>query len=162
MALSPEYIVVHTAGLDMRNCDRDFIHALHLKNGWNGIGYHFVIVDDRHDTHPDGMVQIGRDIREPGAHVKGLNDISVGICCVGHGDLAPFTKKQIQSLITLVSDLLKRFGLSPDCVIGHREVNRLADRGIVGKEFTTPKTCPGNLVDMDHIREVLIEKNEKV
>lgn len=153
MALVPEYIVVHTAGLEMRNCDRDFIHELHLNNGWDGIGYHYVIIDDKHGKFPDGTLQIGRDIRKPGAHVKGLNHMSAGICCVGHGDITPFTRKQTESLIALVSDLLTRFDLTPDRVIGHREVNRLAREGIIGREFATSKTCPGNLVDMDQIRK---------
>ena len=69
---------------------------LHLQH----IGYHFVI-----DT--DGTVETGRREGETGAHVKGHNLNSLGICLVGgirkdgknHGE---YTEKQWQALHKLL------------------------------------------------------------
>ena len=40
------------------------------------IGYHFVI-------YRDGSIHVGRAIEEVGAHCKGHNSISIGICYIG-------------------------------------------------------------------------------
>lgn len=157
MALDPEYFVVHTAAYSGRNCDRDMIDRWHRQKGWNGIGYHFVIINDKHDTLPDGTLQKGRPIHRTGAHVKGINIRSLGICCVGHGDRKSFTRAQRETLFELLSDLMDRFEVPIDRVIGHREVNRLADAGVVGPAYRTTKTCPGRLVDLDELRADLKE-----
>ena len=47
-----------------------------LKRGWRDIGYHFVI-------GLDGQVHEGRPIEETGAHTKGHNFDSIGICYIG-------------------------------------------------------------------------------
>ncbi|MEE8385625.1 MAG: N-acetylmuramoyl-L-alanine amidase [Dehalococcoidia bacterium] len=60
-------------------------------------GYHFVI-------RRDGTVELGRELREIGAHALGYNDTSVGICLVGGvkgKDLEPhdnFTSSQLVAL----------------------------------------------------------------
>lgn len=48
----------------------------HLKRGFNGVGYHYVI-------KLDGSVQIGRPLEEVGAHCSGHNMNSIGICYIG-------------------------------------------------------------------------------
>lgn len=44
--------------------------------GWSDIGYHFVI-------HLDGSVDVGRPLDRSGAHTKGYNRTSIGICYIG-------------------------------------------------------------------------------
>jgi hypothetical protein len=85
-ALRPKYIVIHTAAYNGRNCDRDMIDQWHRDRGWNGIGYHYTVINDKHDTLEDGTVQAGRDLTIAGAHARGINNRSIGICCIGHGD----------------------------------------------------------------------------
>ena len=52
------------------------IDSWHKKRGWKGIGYHFVILID-------GSIEAGRMINKCGAHTKGLNCSSIGICYIG-------------------------------------------------------------------------------
>ena len=52
------------------------IDRWHRERGWLKIGYHYVI-------KRDGTVETGRELEEVGAHAKGHNAISVGICMVG-------------------------------------------------------------------------------
>ena len=159
----PKYIVVHTAAYNARNCDRDTIDRWHRERGWRGIGYHYVIINDKHDHLKDGEVQKGRDINVAGAHVRGLNQRSIGICCVGHGDHEPFTDRQYESLTRLLSELIDQYeDICVSRVIGHREVNRLVAEGILGSEYATSKTCPGKLVDMDFIRSKIIRHREQI
>ena len=159
--LNPKYIVVHTIASEIRNCDRDMIDAWHRKKGWSEIGYHFIIINNNHDSLHDGTVQEGRDIRKRGAHAKGINSSSIGICCVGNGDIRPFTEKQTKSLVALVSQLMNEYAhITVDHFIGHREVNRLIEEGVADGKYETFKTCPGNLVDMDKLRRQVKEYRE--
>lgn len=161
--LKPEYIVVHTAAYSGRNCDRNMIDQWHRDRGWRGIGYHFVIINDKHDHHEDGKVQTGRDIGTTGAHARGLNRRSIGICCIGHGDRQPFTDKQKQSLFKLISDLIDQYDdITVNHVIGHRELNRLIAEGVLRPEFKTAKSCPGNLVDLNALRGEITQYREQL
>lgn len=54
------------------------VHDWHLKRGWSGCGYHYVI-------RRDGTIERGRPINFEGAHAKanGHNNYSIGISLVG-------------------------------------------------------------------------------
>ncbi|MCI8361539.1 MAG: N-acetylmuramoyl-L-alanine amidase [Clostridiales bacterium] len=67
-------IVLHHA--DAVCCSIEDIHRWHLSNGWIGCGYHFLV-------RKDGMVWQGRPIEWVGAHTKGANEYSVGVCFEG-------------------------------------------------------------------------------
>lgn len=87
-------------------------------NGWSDIGYHFVI-------GRNGSRQVGRPIDIAGAHVKGHNKDSIGICLVGgkaeRSDIAQsnFTLAQYKSLDSLLLELYVRFTLTSDNVFSH-------------------------------------------
>lgn len=153
--MEPHYLVLHTAAYSGRNCDASVIDSWHKKRGWQGIGYHYVILNNRHDNKPDGELEAGRGNNISGAHCLGLNGKSLGICCVGHGDKEDFTEKQYITLITLCRKLMAKHHIPLENVIGHREVNILADKGSVASRYRTSKTCPGRLVNMDNIRQLI-------
>lgn len=83
------------------------------------IGYHFVI-------GVDGFVETGRQVGEIGAHVKGHNRNSLGICLIGgvteNGqNHAEFTEAQWDALHDLLVKLQSRF---PNAKIyGHRDLS---------------------------------------
>ncbi len=116
-------IVVHCAAtkpsMDIGASDID---RWHRERGWLKIGYHYVI-------KRDGTVETGREKEEVGAHAKGHNAISVGICMVGglSEDNEPetnFTADQWSALETLVDDLKETY---PDAsVIGHNDISSKA------------------------------------
>jgi N-acetylmuramoyl-L-alanine amidase len=47
--------------------------------GWSDIGYHFVI-------HLHGVIESGRPFDKPGAHTRGENRDSIGVCYIGGVD----------------------------------------------------------------------------
>ena len=151
----PEYIVVHTAAFSGKNCDRDMIDEWHKARNWSGIGYHFVILNDKHNEKADGTIEKGRPSNIAGAHTLGLNSRSLGICCIGHGDKDDFTPAQYESLYSLVRRLMTEFSIPVSKVIGHREMNVLADQDIISSRYRTSKSCPGNKIDMNFIRQQL-------
>ncbi len=155
--MTPEYIVVHTAAFDGADCDRDVIDQWHKARKWNGIGYHFVILNNKHSSKADGTLENGRPKNIQGAHIKGLNSRSVGICCIGHGDKNNFTANQYESLYKLIKELMIEFSVPVEKIIGHREINNLVETGEVSSQYRTSKTCPGTKVDMNVIRQHLEE-----
>ncbi len=77
-------------------------------NHWRDIGYHWVI-------RRDGTVEKGRPEYQAGAHCKGHNSNSIGVCMVGgtKKDVRipedNFTEVQFASLAKLVKELLVRY-----------------------------------------------------
>ena len=94
------------------------IDGWHKQRGWSGIGYHYVI-------RRDGTVETGRPVEHQGAHTKGENEDSIGICLIGgkhkarEGYDANFTSAQWRALDRLCRDLLIEY---PEAQIsGHRD-----------------------------------------
>ena len=83
--------------------------------GWSDIGYHFVI-------ERGGEIIKGRPIHRMGAHCKGKNVGSIGICIVGNNmELDDqWEPLQIQSLVRLLEILFVMFDLGPEDIYDHR------------------------------------------
>lgn len=113
-------IIIHcTATPEGRNVTVQQIRDWHVKgNGWDDIGYHFVI-------DLDGNVHSGRPIERPGAHCRGHNAKSIGIVYVGglaaNGKTPKDTRTPAQraALRQLVQQLRDQFPAIP--VHGHNE-----------------------------------------
>lgn len=89
------------------------IDRWHKQRGWSGIGYHYVI-------RRNGAIENGRPIEKIGAHVRGHNAYSIGICLVGGKDIFDFSRSQMDKLEILLYGLLDKF---PNAVLlGHRDL----------------------------------------
>ena len=136
---STDYIVVHCSATPrQKDIGRDEIDQMHKDRGWSGIGYHLVI--RRH-----GLLETGRKIDEVGAHVKGFNRVSVGICMVGGIDDAGhpednFTSEQRQTLRSVLMMLEVKYPGSKVC--GHRDMSPDVDGDGVIEEWEWLKACP--------------------
>ncbi len=95
------------------------------------IGYHFVI-------YTTGAVVIGRGLGEAGAHAKGHNLKSIGVCLAGTDK---FSLAQWTSLRGNITGLQKQFPAAR--VAGHRDLSpdRNGDGIIEPSEYL--KVCPG-------------------
>ena len=73
-----EKIILHCSATPKgRDVSTETIRKWHVEgNGWSDIGYHFVI-------RLDGTLEIGRPLERIGAHVKGHNRGSIGVCYIG-------------------------------------------------------------------------------
>lgn len=135
-----DMIVLHTAADNRGGKATDTtaadIDQWHREFGWDGIGYHYVI-------RFNGAIETGRPETAQGAHAKGFNSRSVGICWSGHGDIEPPTIEQWNAALNLVRELMDRYRVPLDNVVGHRELPDVR------------KTCPGKLVSMERFRAAL-------
>ncbi|WP_294602563.1 N-acetylmuramoyl-L-alanine amidase [Bacteroides sp. GD17] len=112
------YIVVHcSATREGYALTPEALEAEHRRRGFRGTGYHYYI-------RRDGNVLGTRSLELPGAHVKGHNRYSVGICYEGGLDSRgnpkdTRTPEQRSALRLLVYQLLKQFPSARVC--GHRD-----------------------------------------
>ncbi|MBF0371739.1 MAG: N-acetylmuramoyl-L-alanine amidase [Magnetococcales bacterium] len=118
-------LIIHCAATpNGKDFSADTIRSWHTDppprgRGWSDIGYHFVI-------RPDGTVEPGRSLERVGAHAKGHNRHSIGICMVGTDR---FTPAQWLALRVLVGGLEAM--LDDVKVRGHRDLPKVR------------KSCPG-------------------
>lgn len=134
------HIVLHHNGVPGRTIDD--IRRTHLGFGWSDIGYHVVV-------HEDGTLHEGRPLWRPGAHMRGANRHTIGICYIGNGNDAPPNTRQWRALRNQVERWCDAFALPIERVVGHREWER------VPGATRTHKTCPGRRFDLDQFRASL-------
>jgi N-acetyl-anhydromuramyl-L-alanine amidase AmpD len=143
----PDTIVIHHAAAPTTTTVAQ-IRDWHKAKGWRDIGYHWLITDAP-DSPLGPQMHMGRphdfdDSWEPwerGAHVKGHNSHTVGICLVGsHSDYAP-SEAALDLLHGWLVALCLNWNLGASDIRGHREMKGAATE------------CPGSFVDMDAIRE---------
>ena len=111
--LSKIYLIIlhHTAS---PSATVEGIHSDHLKRGWAGIGYHFLI-------QPDGTIDKGRGIEYVGSHCAGNNTSSIGIALVGDFRRTQPTEKQLESLSELIQ-FMKKHVPSIKRVLNHNDL----------------------------------------
>ena len=111
-------IIIHcSATLPGQRVDVETITRWHKQRGFKTIGYHFFI--DR-----SGTIHAGRPLEQQGAHCKGQNARSIGICYEGglNKEGKPYDTRTILQRIAmkeLVAQLQERF--TEATVHGHRE-----------------------------------------
>ena len=109
------------------------IKRWHVKlNGWSDIGYHYII-------GRNGEVRLGRAVERVGAHTRGRNKNSIGICLIGgYGSAATdsfedhFTSKQWDVLHGLLNKLEDDYG-----TVGVHGHNEYAAKGCPGFNVQT-------------------------
>lgn len=113
-------IIVHcTATPEGRAVSVDTIRGWHKAQGWNDIGYHYVVL-------LDGTVQAGRPEAEIGSHVAGHNTGTLGVVYVGgvaaDGKTAKDTRTPAQkaALLAIVKGLIAKYP-SVKKVTGHNQ-----------------------------------------
>lgn len=136
----PNKIIIHNSASKF-GTSRDIRKWHVVENGWDDIGYHYIILngyeaptDYLHSLN--GSIEMGRPSNISGAHTKGHND-SIGICLIGQDY---FSEEQMDTLLSLVGDLCLKYNIPQDKVFGHYEFNKY-------------KTCPN--LDMSHIRRLI-------
>jgi len=124
-------IVVHHSASKVGGSAR--FDEWHRAKGWEGVGYDFVIGNGT-DT-ADGFIETTFRWREQkdGAHVKGWNEMAIGICLVGNFEETDPTPAQLDALRTLVRHLRGRFRIPRERVLGHGQLNATA---CPGKRFS--------------------------
>lgn len=119
-----EGIVIHCS--DSTFGSASLIRKWHTEapRNWSDIGYHFVINNGMIEKGTeikamDGAVELGRELGKTGAHAKGYNHY-IGICLIG---VNKFTDNQMHSLVMLLKELVDKYDIDPQNILGHYEVS---------------------------------------
>ena len=134
-----DLIVIHCSATRVDRTLTAFdLETLHRRRGFNGTGYHYYI-------RKDGTVHLTRPIERIGAHVKGFNLNSVGICYEGGLDARgnpkdTRTPEQRSALHLLVYQLLQQFRNARVC--GHRDLSPDLDGDGKVEPWEWVKQCP--------------------
>ena len=135
-------IILHcSATREGQNISTETIRGWHVnERGWSDIGYHFVVL-------LDGTVDKARPVKRQGAHVRGKNKGSIGICYIGgcDADMNPKDTRneaQKKSLEELISYLMESYD----------------DATLHGHNEFSSKACPS--FNVQEIYKELIECHE--
>ena len=135
----PIYLIVHHSGgtdanplADTSNHTFEIINEYH-KQKWNFksslgyyIGYHYFI-------DKNGNVTQGRADTDEGAHTKGYNAKSIGICLAGNFDATLPTPAQIEALKALLLRLSNKYGITNENIVPHR---KFANKTCYGRKLS--------------------------
>ena len=132
-------IVIHCSAT---RADRDFtakdVDTAHRFRGFSCWGYHYYI-------RKSGQIEPMRDEDTVGAHARGFNAISLGVCYEGgldeNGKAADTrTSRQKEAMHRLVNELLQRY---PDAkVVGHRDLSPDTNYNGIVDPWERIKECP--------------------
>jgi hypothetical protein len=136
----PTKIIIHCSDSTWGSVGE--IDRWHKERGWDGIGYHKVIMNGlykpgEYNELYNGKIGRGRPLTKQGAHCKGHNSDSIGICLIGVDE---FTPAQYKSLKELCERLMEEYSISSDDIYSHAEFS--------------DKTCPNFNVD-DFVEEYI-------
>ena len=115
-----DLIVVHCSATRSNvNFTPEALDSCHRQRGFKGCGYHFYITKD-------GLVHAMRPVHLAGAHARGYNAHSLGVCYEGGLDpqgkpCDTRTVKQKEMLRSLIGRLKVEFGIKK--VVGHRDLS---------------------------------------
>jgi len=106
-------VIIHHSASDSRRTTVQMIREWHLRRGWQDIGYHLLI-------DWTGELHYGRELRISGAHCRGHNEDSLGVCCIGNYEQEKPTDALLDSLRYTVEGLCCALNLDPrEAVHGH-------------------------------------------
>ena len=116
---STSEIILHHA--EASHASVEDINQWHLERGWAGIGYNYYV-------RKDGTIWRGRPEWSVGAHAKGHNDKSIGICCEGAYMVETMPAAQLAALKDLIRDIMSRYGKLK--LLRHKDVNETDCPGV--------------------------------
>lgn len=133
----PLFIVLHHS-VSPETTTVEEIRRWHLSRGFRDIGYQYVV----RKSSAGWQVEPGRPEDAVGAHCKGWNDSTVGVCVCGDYTQGPLSDGAMAALLGLLRPMLQRYGMTERQVMGHGQMTGQAT------------LCPG--FDVDSVRAALL------
>ena len=129
----PNKIIIHHTASP--SATAEIINEDHINKGWAGIGYHFFI-------KKDGTIYRGRPEDSIGAHSKGSNLNTLGICLEGDFEEKKPTNEQLKSIINLSVYLGVKYNTNE--IIKHGDVYETC--------------CPGSKFPFEKVKNSIIDE----
>ena len=133
-------LVMHHSASKKSTTTKSDIDEWHKQRGFSQIGYHKVV-------ESNGKIVSGRSEKRQGAHAKGTNHNSLGVCVVGDFENETPSAAQIRSVVKVLVEWCKKYKLTSTDIYGHKNV----------PGATTKTSCPG-----EHLASLLPRIKRKV
>jgi len=112
--------------------DAKMIDGWHRQRGFDGIGYHGVILNGHRTARSgyndklDGKIEPGRPESRQGAHCAagGMNRVALGVCLIGDSTKRAYTDRQIAALVHWLATMCQRYGIPPSRITQHSDHDR--------------------------------------
>jgi hypothetical protein len=139
----PKRIIVHHSKTkDSETVSASAIRRYHVTTmGWSAIGYHFLV--EMVGDHIE--VFVGRPLHVAGAHTRGQNRDSIGICFIGDYDEAVPSYDMLNTGADLIAGLCSVLGIPEEEIHSHNK-------------FAGYKSCPGTKFPLDGLIELVRSK----
>ena len=133
----PKRIFVHhSLTKDSLTVSWNAIRKYHTQTlNWSDIGYHAGVELVASGGEPSFEVLMGRPWDRSGAHVRGQNHDSLGICFVGNYDLSVPRKEMLQAGAVMIVQWMKLFNIQIYDIYTHNQ-------------FDKSKSCPGKMFSL--------------
>lgn len=129
-------VLHHSLTKDSKSVSWNAIRKYHTDTlGWQDIGYNFGI----ENINGNFEILAGRPLNINGAHTRGKNRDSIGICFVGNYDLISPPEKMLFIAGKFIKGLCFALEIPHSNIKGH-------------KDFSN-KSCPGKMFDIDSFIE---------
>jgi len=136
-------IVHHSATADSGTVSWGAIRRYHTETlGWPDIGYHAGVEFVRSGNELYYETLMGRMWNVSGAHTRGQNHDSLGLCFVGNFDEHRPPEAQLVAGGKIIALWMKIFGISIKEIYTHNF-------------FNNAKTCPGNQFDINVLKSYI-------
>lgn len=140
------YIVIHHTASDYGNLD--YYRRMHVEErGWSNIAYHFVVNNGTANT-TIGQIEESELWIDRKANLSTrnwfVNHFSIAVVVVGNFQRRPPPPLQMEALVQLSARLSREYGIPPERIVGHREVQNTQ--------------CPGERLDMNGLRQAVTQR----
>jgi hypothetical protein len=137
------YILIHHTASDIGNLD--YYKKFHVEQrGWSDIAYHFIVNNGSMNTTVGEIEEstLWKE-RRPNLSTRRwyANYFGIAVVLVGNFERHPPPPLQQEALITLLTNLARRYDIPSERIVGHREIQNTA--------------CPGKYMDMNEIRKLV-------
>ena len=137
------YILIHHTASDIGNMD--YYKKFHVEQrGWSDIAYHFIINNGSMNTTVGEIEESTLWAeRKPNLSTRSwyANYFGIAVVLVGNLERHEAPPLQREALITLLTNLARRYDIPPERIVGHREIQNTA--------------CPGKYLHMPGIRQAV-------
>lgn len=144
MAFIPKKVFVHhSLTKDSGSVSWGAIRTYHTKTldePYSDIGYHAGVELVKSGNELYYEILMGRMWTEQGAHCRGQNEDSLGICFIGNFDLVLPPMAQLEAGAKVIALWLDLFELAINDIYSHHN-------------FAPHKSCPGKFFDMESLKE---------
>lgn len=143
--MKPTRIIIHhSLTKDSETVSWGAIRYYHVVTmGWKDVGYHTGVELVKSGDHEYYEAIMGRMWDESGAHTRGQNDKSLGICFIGNYDIVSPPDDALKKGGQIISLWMRLYDIPLEEIYPHRH-------------FASYKSCPGTKFDLQHLKEFLI------